>query len=194
MVYYPFNNNYSSNVACIWGLKECRTIVKDFRKIKDARGQTQKVPNSVDGSRKGKVVDRDNHYFQRMITHRKEIKYKLDEMKNTKVVKETRTSQPKKVERRFAIWHFDKKLLGSLDEGFTIVPKIMATKRATSKGLYHARGGCIYSQADSIELKGVKEVLLVPTSYNLTMIMKDLKDATVGKRRVCYCAKCVEGS
>ena len=179
MVYYPFHNNYSTSVACICGLKECRTIINDFRKIKDARGQTQYVPNSVDGSRKGNIADRDSHYVQCMVIHRKDTKEKLDEMQNTKVVKETRTTQPQKVERRVAICHFDKKLLGSLDEEFTIVPKIMDTKLATSKGLYHASGGSIYSQADSLELKGVKQVVLVPTSYNVTTIMKDLKDATV---------------
>ena len=105
-------------------------------------------------------------------------------MQNTKVVRVTRTSKPKTVYSKVAIWHFDKKLLGSLDEGFTFVPKMMDTKLATSKRLYHASGSSIYSQADSIELKGVKQVLLVPTSYNVTTIMKDLKDATVESEEV----------
>jgi len=59
--------------------KQCRTIANEFRKIKDVRGQTQKVPNSVDGSRKINIADRDAHYVQRMmVIHRKDTNVKLD--------------------------------------------------------------------------------------------------------------------
>ena len=61
-------SNFRSNIDCTCGMSECRDIIKQFRKIKDARGCLQYIPNPL-SSKETDYTKNCRHYNNRIVKH-----------------------------------------------------------------------------------------------------------------------------
>ena len=186
-MYFPRHKPFSSNISCICGLKECKSITTQFRAIQDARGQLQALPNSVANSRKTKANECIAFYGKRIRVHRPLVTNALDTQIKEKTVRSTRKSQDKRKEVYIATWHFDKKVLSSFEDEFSTVQREMPMSEARAKGIYNARGGSCYTKADVYE-KDInstrkrkpqleKYIVLVPTFFDIHEAQFDIKIA-----------------
>jgi hypothetical protein len=188
--YFQFEKKFQSRTACICGLEECKEIVKGFRSIQDIRGNVQKLPNSVDDSKKKNIKEFNEHYWKRLLAHRRTGNIDgLAKQNNPKPAQQTKATSQKKVDVYIALWHFDKSLLEHLSRNgnTTGVPKSIDKEAAMKHGFFGS-GDCCYSNADvhCQRLNGSnkknpvvkKSVALVPTFYKTSEAFSDIAKAT----------------
>jgi len=184
---FPRLKPFSHSMTCICGLDECKSITTQFRAIQDARGQLQTLPNLLVNSRKTKANECIAFYGKRIRVHRPLVTNALDTQIKEKTVRATRESQDKRQEVYVATWHFDKRVLSSLEDGFSTVQREMPMSEARAKGIYHAKGGSCYTEADVYE-KDInstrkkkpqleKYIVLVPTFFNIQEAQCDIETA-----------------
>ena len=181
-MHYFYKEKLASSHPCICGLNECINIRKGFREINDIRGDTKKLPNSKEGSRKSKAAAFNSFYTSRLKRHRPSTRENFKKQQNQEV-----DNVEIKKEVYCAYWHYDKKILQHMSDnnGLSSLPNKMDLNVAEDSGFYGVGGGFCYSKADVYnDLSGKSKdthIALVPTCYNVGIAQSDLDLARMEK-------------
>jgi hypothetical protein len=108
---------------------------------------------------------------------------------NERHIRSLRSNETERKEAYIALWHFDKKVLERISIDDRTMPLFIPVNIAIQSQLYHNTGGSLYSKADQcpqiIRDRNNKgrgtEIALVPTYYDTTNALQDVKDAKASK-------------
>ena len=186
-MYLPFLQ-FKSNTACVCGLAECKDILSQFRQLNDLRGQVQTLPNPQSKT-KTDLAKNKRQYMNRLTTHCTKAREALKSQVNESHIRLLRSNVTERKEAYIALWHFDKKVLERISIDDRTMPLFIPVNIAIESQLYHNTGGSLYSKADQcphiIRDRNNKgrgtEIALVPTYYDATSALQDVKDAKASK-------------
>ena len=186
-MYLPFLQ-FKSNTACVCGLAECKDILSQFRQLNDLRGQVQTLPNPQSKT-KTDLAKNKRQYMNRLTTHCTKAREALKSQVNESHIRLLRSNVTERKEAYIALWHFDKKVLERISIDDRTMPLFIPVNIAIESQLYHNKGGSLYSKADQcphiIRDRNNKgrgtEIALVPTYYDATSALQDVKDAKASK-------------